>query len=149
MLVGVATGGSALVAMTAGGLGWGSRAPSVTIGDARIGQSPYAAVIMVLVSNTGNSPASSFSVSIPGIGQSQYYVTLADASTGAAVAASPSSGSDPSSVAESVAIAPGQSLRVTVVIASSSEFAVGQIYSMLVSEAGGAQAAAEVPAEAT
>jgi hypothetical protein len=104
---------------------------------------------MVLVSNTGSSPASSFSVSIPGIGQSQYYVTLADASTGAAVAASPSSGSDPSSVAESVAIAPGQSLRVTVVIASSSEFVVGQRYNMLVSEAGGAQAAAEVPAEAT
>ncbi len=139
VLVGVASGASALVFSMVGKYGASSQGAAVMVTYVSIKQGLNEAVVKLVVENTGSVPFSSFTVSIQGIPAAQFYVSLVNVGTGLTVSPSPASGTSPASVTESVSVPPGQSLAVTIVIVSGTEFTAGSRYSLIVSTSAAAQ----------
>ena len=139
VLLGAVTAGAVLVGAASGLYGGAAQGAALSVPDASVTQGAGGAVERVEVSNTGTIPYSSFTVATQGIPSAQYYVTLTNAATGGSMTASPSSGSNPSSVTENVDVDPGQSVVFSMFVLSGTEFTLGSGYSVTVTTQPAAQ----------
>lgn len=114
--------------------------------DLSIVQGSGEAIERIVISNTGTVLFNSFTISTQGIAPNQFYVSITDAATRSPIAPSPSSGTAPALVVESVSLKPGQSLIVSFAIQGNPEFSIGSTYNIVVSSPAGAQSAAETVA---
>ena len=148
ILIGIAVGGSAIVYSAMGGYASSAGGPSVAVSGALLRQGSSTATERLLVTNTGTTPFTSFTVVTARISSTpSYCITLQSSSGGSMGFASPplpcGSGTtaNPGSItlSPSNTIPPGQSVILTLVIYSSSEFSIGRGYTITVATSGGAQ----------
>ncbi len=144
LLIALASGGTALVIAALGNYGALAQGPGLSLSDPSLRQGNSVALERFTLMNTGAVPLTSFTVVTRGIPPAQYFVTLADPSTGTPVTPSTSSGTAPSTFSESVTVPPGGALTVSLSILNGAEFQVGGRYTVLVNSPQGAQAQVEV-----
>jgi hypothetical protein len=148
VLIAVAAGGSAAIYSALGGYASSATGASFAVSGATIRQGTYAAVERISVANTGPVQLTSITVATGISSTPQYCATLVDASSGTAVGfASPppqcgaGTAADPASITltPSPAVAPGESVVLSVVIYSPGEFQAGAQYYIVVSASGAAE----------
>jgi len=151
ILIGVAMAGSALVYAAIINYQLAVQGPEITISQASIRQGVNEAIERIVIANTGTVTLNSFTISTAGtsggIPNAQFYVALTNVATGASITPSPGSGNTgDNSITETAAISPGQSILVSITFVSSSEFTIGQTYTVIIDAPGSALASIQVVA---
>ncbi len=144
ILIGLALGGSGIVLGAAVRYSSSLQGASVAVSDAGISQGVHFAFERLTVSNTGQTPITSLTVSTPMAPPSaSYCYTLTDPSTlRASSTTCPRMATNPGTVAIPCVIPSGGALRVTLQIAGS-VFAIGSSTQVIVVTSAGSSATAE------
>lgn len=146
LLIGVATGGSALVYTTAGTYAAGAQGPVVSVSAATIRQGSGIAVERLAVSNTGVGPFLTVTISTPLLPSSAMYCYSVSRSTGPVSSTCPVLSTNPSSVTVAANLPPGDTVTIQLTILGGSVFAVGSTYTVVVTTSNAAQASLQVVA---
>ncbi|MBI3858813.1 MAG: hypothetical protein HY296_01020 [Thaumarchaeota archaeon] len=126
VLIGIATGGSALAYSAVGRLGASSSGPSFGVTDQTIRQGTNAATERMTVTNTGQTGITSFKV-YPGVA-SAYCVSVSSVSSGAVLSTTCPATSNVFPVALSVNLDPGASVVFVLFFPGAAVFQVGSAY---------------------
>ena len=145
ILVAIALGGSGMVLGAAGALVGSASAPSVGVASAAIRQGPYTAVESVTVSDLGTGPLGAFTITTSQApAAASYCYSVEDPAGGAVLSTTcPGYAVDPGTVVVTVAVKPGGSEVVELVITGGA-FLLGSAHQISVTTSSGAQAAADV-----
>jgi len=148
LLVAVAAGGSAAVFSAMAGYVGTSRGAEFAVTGAEMRQGTYAALERISIANTGTASLGSFTLTSTIPPSAQYCANLVYEPGGGTVGFAPpppacgqGAAADPASITivPSEAVASGETVVLSVVIYSSSEFQAGTEYSMVVSASGAAE----------
>ena len=145
VLLAVCVGGTGLV--LAASLGYASAigGSSVSIGDGAIEQGGSAALLRLVVYNTGDASISSFTVSVQGASPLAHFCySVTDPLTRTPLASTcPPTSVDPSTIAVPYGVSPGHGLLLEVTMAGEA-FQTGSRSMVVVTTPGGAQAVDEM-----
>jgi len=145
LLIGIAVGGSGIVLDASMNIVSQSQGGSVEILGASVRQGTYAAFESITLSDAGQKPVSSFTVSTQPVSTSVSfcYSVVNPVSMAVLKSTCPAMAGNPTSVAVTSTVAPGQSLLLQLVIAGQA-FALGSSSTITVTGADGSQGSTTV-----
>lgn len=146
LLIGVATGGSALVYATAGSYAAAPQGPAISVSAATIRQGSEVAVERITVANTGSVSFSSLTVSTPSLPTSTTYCYSVSTSAAPPTSTCPTMSANPSPITIAAIVTPGGTATVQLTMVGGNVFTEGSAYAVVVTASNSAQVSLRVVA---